>query len=151
VYRGLDTSVVLTLRAGQTRYLALFASDSAGNVSAAARRLISLASLVPLRPLSGSSVSAAPLLTWKPTKGASYYNVQLFRNGRRVLVGWPSQPSYRIPAGTLLPGTYVWYVWPALEATRATRFAAMIGRATFVYSPGPPTMSAAVAVREPFS
>jgi hypothetical protein len=138
VYRGLGTSIVLTLRVGQMRYLALFAADSSGNVSAAARRVVSLASLVPLRPLSGSFVSAAPLLAWKPTKGASYYNVQLFRNGKRVLVAWPSQPAYRIPAGTLLPGTYVWYVWPALEATRVTpRFADLIGRATFVYSPGP--------------
>jgi hypothetical protein len=91
---------------------------------------------VPLRPLSGSSVSAAPLLAWKPAKGVSYYNVQLFRNGRRVLTAWPSEPSYRVPVARLLPGTYVWYVWPAL-ATRATpRFAALIGRATFVYSPG---------------
>ncbi|MDP9259165.1 MAG: hypothetical protein M3Q31_21815 [Actinomycetota bacterium] len=133
VYRGLGTSIVLTMRAGQTRYLALFASDSSGNVSAAARRVVSLASLVPLRPLSGSSVSATPLLTWKATKGASYYNVQLFRNGKRVLVAWPSQ-SYRLPAGTLLPGTYTWFVWPALEAARATpRFGDLIGRATFVY------------------
>jgi hypothetical protein len=135
VYRGLGTSIVLTMRAGQTRYLALFASDSRGNVSAAARRVVSLASLVPLRPLSGSSVRAAPLLSWKPTKGASYYNVQLFRNGKRVLVAWPSQPSYRLPTGTLRPGTYVWFVWPALEVTRATpRFGDLIGRATFVYS-----------------
>jgi hypothetical protein len=134
VYRGLGTSIVLTMRAGQTRYLALFASDSSGNVSAVARRVVSLASLVPLRPLSGSSVRAAPLLTWKPTKGASYYNMQLFRNGKRVLVAWPSQPSYRLPRGTLRPGTYVWFVWPALEATRATpRFGDLIGRATFVY------------------
>jgi hypothetical protein len=135
VYRGLGTSIVLTMGAGQRSYLALFASDSSGNVSAPVRRVVSLASLVPLRPLSGSSVSAAPLLAWKATKGASYYNVQLFRNGKRVLVAWPSQPSYRLPTGTLRPGTYVWFVWPALEATRATpRFGDLIGRATFVYS-----------------
>jgi hypothetical protein len=134
VYRGLATSIVLTMRAGQMRYLALFAMDRSGNVSAPARHIVSLASLVPLRPLSGSSVSAAPLLTWKPTKGASYYNVQLFRNGKRVLVAWPSQASYQLQAGTLLPGTYVWFVWPALEPRRAApRFADLIGRATFVY------------------
>ena len=106
-YRGLATSIVLTMRAGQRRYLALFSVDRSGNVSAAARRVVSLASLVPLRPLSGSSVSTAPRLTWKATKGASYYNLQVFRNGKRVLVAWPSRPSYRLPAGTLLPGTYV--------------------------------------------
>ncbi|MDP9259887.1 MAG: hypothetical protein M3Q31_25510 [Actinomycetota bacterium] len=137
VYGGLATSIVLTLSAGQTRYLALFAWDRSGNVSAAARRFVSLASLVPLRPLSGTSVSAAPLLTWKPTKGAAYYNVQLFRSGKRVLVAWPSQPWYHLPARALDPGTYVWFVWPALEAARATpRFGELIGRATFVYAPG---------------
>jgi hypothetical protein len=133
VYRGLGTSVVLTLHAGQRRYLALFARDSRGQVSAPARRVVSLASLVPLRPITGSSVGGAPVLTWKPSKGASYYNVQVFRNGKRVLIAWPSRPSYRIPAGKLTPGTYVWFVWPALGATRANaRFGGLIGRAVFV-------------------
>lgn len=134
VYRGLGTAFVLTLRAGQTRYLALFARDSGGQISAAARRVISLASLVPLRPISGSYVGTAPVLTWKPSKGASYYNVQVFRNGKRVLVAWPSQPSYRIPTGALSPGTYVWFVWPAIGTTRADpRFGGLIGRAVFVF------------------
>jgi hypothetical protein len=133
VYRGLGSSVVLTLHAGQKRYLAVFARDSRGQVSAPARRIVSLASLVPLRPISGSSVGAAPMLTWKPMKGASYYNVQVFRNGKRVLVAWPSRPSYRIPAGMLSPGTYVWFVWPALGATRVNpRFGGLIGRAIFI-------------------
>jgi hypothetical protein len=134
VYRGRGTSIVLQLRAGQTRYLALFASDAGGTISAVARRVVSLASLVPLRPISGSSVSAAPLLTWKPWKGASYYNLQLFRNGRRVLIAWPSRPSFRVPAAMLRPGTYVWFVWPALQVHHtAPRFADLIGRATFDY------------------
>jgi hypothetical protein len=134
VYRGQGTSVVVQMRAGQTRYLAVFASDASGNISAVARRVVSLAALVPLRPISGSSVSEAPLLTWKPRKGASYYNLQLFRNGRRVLIAWPSSPSFRVPAPALSPGTYVWFVWPALLARHAApRFADLIGRATFTY------------------
>ena len=87
VYRGLGTSTVVTLRAGQTRYLALFASDGSGSVSVAARQVVSLASLVPLRPLTGSLLSTAPLLTWRPTPGAKYYNVQLFRNGSACVHG----------------------------------------------------------------
>ena len=55
------------------------------------------------------------MLTWKATKGTAYYNVQLFVKGKRVLAGWPSKASYRIPAGKLKPGTYVWYVWPAVK------------------------------------
>jgi hypothetical protein len=133
VYRGLGTSVALNLRAGQTGYLALFAYDHSGNVSKPARRVVSLASLIPLRPLTGSVVDAAPRLTWKAQEGILYYNVQLFRNGRRVLVGWPSHASYVVPAGALLPGTYVWFVWPAIKHGSATpTFGDLIGRATFV-------------------
>ena len=52
------------LRAGQTRFLALFASDGRGTVSVAARRVVSLASLVPLRPLTGSLPRDVRLLAW---------------------------------------------------------------------------------------
>ena len=62
-------------------------------------RCIAPAALIPLRPLSGSVVRRAPRLTWKARAGSAYYNVQLFRNGKRVLVGWPSRASYDVPAG----------------------------------------------------
>ena len=134
VYRGLGTSTKVTLRAGDTGYLALYSYAKGGAFSAAARTKVSLASLIPLRPLTGSVLHAVPLLTWKPKQGSAYYNLQLFRNGKRVLVVWPSHASYRIPAGTLTPGTYVWYVWPALRSGGSATFASRIGRATFVYT-----------------
>jgi hypothetical protein len=136
IYKGLGTSTKVKLRAGQTAYLALFAYDHTGNVSLKpARKVIKLASLIPLRPLTGSVVrSSSPLLAWKAKKGTAYYNVQLFVNGKRVLVGWPSRASYRIAAGKLQPGTYVWYVWPAIKHKGSTpTFGKLIGRATFTY------------------
>jgi hypothetical protein len=134
VYRGLEQSFVLALNAGQTAHLALYAIDKSGNISAASRRLISLAALIPMRPLTGSAVHAAPLLRWEPRKGAAYYNIQIFHRGKRVLVAWPQRPSYRFPAEKLAPGTYVWFVWPALARTHASpRFDGLIGRATFTY------------------
>ena len=115
--------------------MALFAFDRSGNVSPPARKKISLAPLIPLRPLTGSVVSQPPLLTWKGQAGTEYYNVQVFRKGKRVLVGWPSQPSFRVPLGTLEPGTYVWFVWPAEKgAASGAAFGDLIGRATFVYA-----------------
>jgi hypothetical protein len=136
IYRGLGTSVSLKLRPGQTGYVALFAVDASGNVSKPARRTISLAALIPLRPISGSVVNAAPRLSWKPRAGSAYYNVQVFRNGTRVLVGWPQAASYDVPAGALTPGTYVWFVWPAVSrGGAAPSFADLIGRATFVVKP----------------
>jgi hypothetical protein len=135
IYRGLANSFVLAVRAGQGGHLALFAVDHSGNVSAPAHARVSLAALIPMRPLSGSSVHAAPVLSWEPRKGAAYYNLQVFRAGRRVLLAWPAGASYRLPVEILQPGTYVWFVWPALERTRsAPRFADLIGRATFVYA-----------------
>jgi hypothetical protein len=133
IYRGLRTSVVLNLTPGQRGFVALFAVDRSGNVSKPARRIVSPAVLIPLRPLSGSVVVAAPRLSWKPRAGSAYYNVQVFRNGTRVLVGWPARNSYDVPAGALTPGTYVWFVWPAVSSGGATpAFADLIGRATFV-------------------
>jgi hypothetical protein len=136
IYKGLGTSTKVKLRAGQTAYLALFAYDHSGNVSLKpARTVVRLASLIPLRPLTGSVVrSSSPLLSWKAKKGTAYYNVQLFVNGKRVLVGWPSGASFRIRSGTLQPGTYVWYVWPAIKHKGGSpTFGKLIGRATFTY------------------
>lgn len=136
VYHGLGTSAKLKLLAGQTGYIALFAYDHSGNYSPKpVRKVVTLASLISLRPLTGSVVrSSRPTLTWKATKGSTYYNVQVFHNGRRMLVGWPSKPSYRIPGGKLKPGVYVWYVWPAVQHKgSAPTFGKLIGRATFTY------------------
>ena len=133
VYRGLGTSTGVSMRAGQTGWLALYSYAKGGKVSAPARTKVSLASLIPLRPLTGSVVHAVPVLSWRPEKGSAYYNLQLYRNGKRVLVVWPSQASYRPPAGVLKPGAYVWFVWPALRVGGSAKFASLIGRATFVY------------------
>ncbi|HET6171945.1 MAG TPA: hypothetical protein VFD90_05045 [Gaiellales bacterium] len=134
LYRGLGTSAKLTLRPGETGYLALYSYVKGGSFSPPARTKVSLASLIPLRPLTGSVVHAPPLLTWKAKQGSAYYNLQLYRNGRRVLVVWPARASYRVPASRLTPGTYVWYVWPAVRrGGAAPTFASLIGRATFVF------------------
>jgi hypothetical protein len=133
VYNGLGTSVALNMQAGEVGYAALFAYDISGNASPAARRVIALPSLSPLRPLAGSVLKAPPLLAWKAKQGSKYYNVQLFRNGKRVLVAWPSVASYQLPRRKLGPGNYVWYVWPAVRISNGTPvFGDLIGRANFV-------------------
>ena len=135
LYSGLRTSAAFKLRPGKSGYVALYAYDRSGNVSRPARRTVSLAALIPLRPLTGSSVTSAPRLTWKATVGTAYYNVQVFRNGRRIVVGWPSQASYSLPSDLLEPGIYTWFVWPAIKHPGAApTFGSLIGRATFVYA-----------------
>jgi hypothetical protein len=135
IYQGRGASALLPLRVGQRAHVALFAFDHSGNVSPAARLPVTLASMVPLRPVTGSVLRVAPRLSWKAHKGTAYYNLQLFRNGKRVLVAWPSRTSFR-PVRTLEAGTYVWYVWPAVRHKGASpTFGALIGRATFVVRP----------------
>ena len=133
VNRGMKTSVAFKLRPRAKAHVALYAYDHSGNVSRAARRIVKLASLIPTRPLSGSVVRKAPRLRWKARKHAAYYNLQLFRNGKRVLLRWPDHPFYRLPARKLRPGTYVWFVWPAVRHVGAApTFGGLIGRSTFV-------------------
>src|SRR5262249_46061102 len=117
VYKGLGASVKIKLRAGLTGYLALWGVDHSGNASLKPPRTsVGLAAVIPLRPLNGSVVRGkAPLLTWKGAKDSAYYNVQVFLKGKRVLTAWPSQAQYQIPKSKLVPGTYVWYVWPAVK------------------------------------
>ena len=51
-----------------------------------------------------------------------------------MLVGWPSKAAYRIPPGRLKEGTYVWFVWPAVQHKGGSpSFGKLIGRATFTY------------------
>ena len=60
--------------------------------------------------------------------------VPLRANGKHVLVAWPSKSSYRIPTGRLKSGTYVWFVWPAVQHSGGSpTFGKLIGRATFTY------------------
>jgi hypothetical protein len=135
IYSGLGTSTSVKLKVGATGYVALFAYDTSHNVSSPARKVVSLAPLIPLRPTSGSTVNTSPRLTWKAQAATAYYNIQLFRNGVRVLTGWPAQAAFTIPPGKLKPGTYVWFVWPAVKhAGGSPTFGKLIGRATFKYA-----------------
>jgi hypothetical protein len=131
--RGLRTTAAFKFGSHANAHIALYAFDHSGNVSPASRQIVSLPSLIPLRPLGGSVVRKAPTLTWKPHRRTAYYNVQLFRNGHRMLVRWPSHPFYRLPAGKLRPGTYVWWVWPAMRHKGSPpTFGKLIGRSMFV-------------------
>lgn len=92
------------------------------------------------RPAAGARVSAPPRLAWKPVQSATYYNVQLYRNGRKILTAWPSSTSFALQrswrfAGRvyrLTPGRYTWYVWPGLGRRSASRYGKLVGSRGFV-------------------
>ena len=80
---------------GVTYRYEVSALDAAGNVDRAP-------SSPPVRrpalyqPPAQASVRAPFVLAWRAAPSARYYNVQLHRNGVKVLTAWPRKPQFRI-------------------------------------------------------
>jgi hypothetical protein len=92
------------------------------------------------KPALGARVKTPPLLAWRAVPKATYYNVQLFIGGQKILTVWPKGTSFQVPRSwrfrgrtyRLTPGTYRWYVWPGLGARSANRYGKLLGSRTFV-------------------
>jgi hypothetical protein len=116
------------------------ARDQAGNTTVRTVSIVAGPRL--LAPSSEARVTAPPLLRWTPVRGASYYNVQLYR-GTKILTLWPARASLRLNRAwrfekrfhRLTPGRYRWYVWPGFGSRSASRYGSLIGRGQFVVAP----------------
>ena len=92
------------------------------------------------KPALGARVKAPPLLAWRAAPQATYYNVQLYLGGRKILTVWPTGTKFQVPRSwrfqgrthRLRPGTYRWYVWPGLGPRSANRYGKLLGTRTFV-------------------
>jgi hypothetical protein len=141
------------LAAGVHRF-AVRAIDSAGNVDptpavsswTVGRRITrSVASSALLAPAIGAHVTRPPVLRWRAVRGATYYNVQLYRAGRKVLTTWPKQPRLKLQrqwklngvAQRLETGAYRWYVWPGFGRAADRRYGRLLGTSTFTVSRPP--------------
>ena len=110
-------------------------ADAAGNVSV--RSITTKAGPRLIAPAHGAERSRKrpPLLRWTPVRRAGYYNLQLFRDGRKILSAWPEGTRFRLKrrwdyAGRrhrLSKGTYQWYVWPGYGTRSEHRFGRLIG------------------------
>ena len=89
VYRGKGASFIdRTVRDGVRYRYEIKASDVAGNmVQKAVTANVDLPALY--RPAAGAVVHAPLVLSWEAVKGATFYNVQLYRNKVKVLTFWP--------------------------------------------------------------
>jgi hypothetical protein len=104
--------------------------DSAGNSSTAT------AAGTPKAPV-------LPLLRWRRARGADYYNVQIFRHGRKILSAWPRRPRLQLKRSWTFRGDryrltsdrYRWYVWPGYGRRSDRRYGRLIRRAMFTYRP----------------
>ncbi len=70
---------------------------------------------------------------------ARFYNVQVYRGGRKVLTVWPTRTRFGMRrtwtfggrAFKLKPGVYTWYVWPAFGRFTNPRYGTMLGQNSF--------------------
>ena len=80
------------------------------------------------------------MLRWRRIARAGYYNVQLFRNGRKILSAWPTKPEYQLRTRwryrghrhRLVDGTYRWMLWAGYGHRSEHRYGKLLGRRTFV-------------------
>jgi hypothetical protein len=116
--------------------------DQAGNRAAGDTHGVPTASKL-LLPSDGARLgrraASAPLLVWKAVRRARYYNVQLFRERKKILSAWPKQPRlqlkrewrYRGKQYHLLPARYCWRVWPGFGKRSAHRYGKQLGKKCF--------------------
>ena len=132
------------LAPGVTYHYAVYAEDAVGNPSELVR-----SSAVPLAPppivLTGTPAvtpvaskppatyranlmkprkgavlkTLRPRLNWKPVKGATIYNIQVFDGKRKVVSAFTKARVYRVPKNRLKRGRRLtWHVWAYLGAKR---------------------------------
>ena len=93
-------------------------------------------------PEAGAWVIAPPLLRWKPPRKVHFFNLQVYRHGRKVLSAWPIRARFRLHkswtfAGReyrLKPGPYTLLVWPAVGSQAKPRYGKVLRQSTFVFS-----------------
>jgi hypothetical protein len=113
--------------------------DQAGN-SSAVRKVLALPKVVSLGKIGYTPRAAAqPILSWPSRPGASYYHVQLFRNGKRILAAWPLTTQLLLHARwqwagrryRLAPAQYTWFAWAGFGARAAAHYK-LLGHSTFI-------------------
>ena len=140
VYQGKGAAFVdKTVKAGIRYRYDISVEDLAGNVTTKAVTATAGTAAALFSPVAGTVVRAPPLLRWKPVAKAAFYNVQLFRNGVKVLSTWPGSArlrlakswTYRGKKQRLGTGNYRWYVWGARGTRAKPVYGSVLGSSTF--------------------
>jgi hypothetical protein len=140
VYSGTASSLIAAKLKNGIRYtFVATVVDARGNRSDPATIRATPKAQLLVAPPNGARVLVPPMLVWVPSTGASYYNVQVFRNGTKILSVWPGRNRFTMKRvwtfggakRTLSPGVYHWYVWPGFGAHRDRKYGAVIGDSSF--------------------
>jgi hypothetical protein len=97
----------------------------------------------PASPVHAAGGRALHPLRWNAVAGATYYNLVLWRNGKRVLDLWPNSPYVVVPTTSvnhapqarLSPGRYLWFVYPGFGAKPARQYGALARSGVLVVQP----------------
>ena len=120
------------------RYLYRIRSfDVAGNVSAGVT--LSAWPTPIVSPQYDAIVHSAPLVDWASVKNATYYNMQLWRDGRKLLSVWPGGSQHRLRSSwtfqgrrhMLSGGRVIVYVWAGFGPKAAARYGPLFGQTRF--------------------
>ena len=111
--------------------------DAAGNVSAAAYTVERPSRI--FAPAYEAALTRPPLIDWTAVRKATYYNIQVWRNGRKILSRWPLRSSlqlrstwhYRGSAYELTAARYTVFVWPGFGRPAAARYGSLLGTTSF--------------------
>jgi hypothetical protein len=90
-------------------------------------------------PREGQVVHGAPLLRWTPVRKATFYNVQVYFKGQKVLSAWPGKPRQQLLRRwnygrrfSLRKGLYAWYVWPGFGPRARSHYGQLLGQGSFI-------------------
>jgi hypothetical protein len=116
--------------------------DKAGNASPGGAVFVVRPSALLSSPRAGTVVKArrTTTLRWRRVPGARYYNVQLYRGGRKVLSAWPIAARFHLSRAWtysghrfgLKRGSYTWYVWPSMKPLPQVAYGPIVGESSFV-------------------
>ena len=92
-----------------------------------------------LLPAWNAILKGPRLLRWAAVRKAAYYNVQVWRNGRKILSRWPTRPRFRLQKSwtfggrryRLADGTHLAYAWPGFGRKAAGRYGRLVGWTKF--------------------
>jgi hypothetical protein len=78
---------------------------------------------------------SAQTIRWAQVRGATYYDLVLWRDGKRVLDLWPTSARVLLH-DRLAPGRYRWFVYPGFGAKASQRYGSLAGSGMFVIEQG---------------
>ena len=84
-------------------------------------------------------VHTPPLVDWRSAPRATYYNMQVWRDGRKILSVWPARSQYRLRSSwtfqgrrhALSQGRFGVYMWAGYGSKAAARYGPLYGRTVF--------------------